>query len=204
MKRHFTLSLVTGLALLLALPAARAQDPRPGVALKTNLPLILIGTPNVGAEITVGNQISVNADILWAPYMFKKHEEVFRTLTGSAEFRYYIRPKYYYTNNTFDGFYLGPYVQSGNFNIGLYKGEGRDSYRYKGWGIAAGVTVGYKFYLGRRFRLDINLGLGYAHLQYDKHLLGGEWANYPLEIKNTKAWIGPTKFGVHLVYNIFK
>ena len=52
--------------------------------------------------------------------------------------------------------------------------------------------------------LDVNLGVGYAHLQYNKYLLGGEWAHYPLEKKNTKMWIGPTKFGVHLVYNIFK
>lgn len=177
---------------------------KPGVGIKTNLVLLAVGTPNLGAEITVGSQLSASADVFWMPYMFKKHQEVFRSLQGSAELRYYVKPRYYYTNNMFDGFYIGPYIQGGNFNIGLYRGQDRDSYRYVGWGLAAGATLGYKFYLGKRFRLDVNLGVGYAHLQYDKHTLGGEWANYPLEIKNTKAWIGPTKFGVHLVYNIFK
>lgn len=203
--KHLFIATLTLLTLACAGNEAMAQTKmRPGIGIKTNLPLILAGTPNIGVEVTVGSQLSVNGDVFWMPYMFKKHEEVFRSLQGSAELRYYVKPRYYYTNNMFDGFYIGPYVQGGNFNIGLYKGEGRDSFRYVGWGLAAGATIGYKFYIAKRFRLDINLGIGYAHLQYDKHNLGGEWAEYPLEIKNTKAWIGPTKFGIHLVYNIFK
>jgi hypothetical protein len=48
------------------------------------------------------------------------------------------------------------------------------------------------------------MGIGYAHLQYNVYRLGGEYAEYPLAIKDTKWWIGPTKFGVHLVYNLFR
>ena len=197
MKRTIRI-LVLGLVLVLAAPAVKAQ------AIKTNVPLLLVGTPNVGMEFTVSQQFTTNLDILWMPYMFKKHEEVLRALVGSADLRYYVKPRYYYTNNMYDGFYLGPYVEAGNFNIGFWRGEERESYRYKGWGISAGLSLGYKFYLSKRFRLDLNLGLGYAHLQYDKYQLGGEWAGYPLELKDTRAWFGPTKFGVHLVYNLFR
>ena len=196
MKRTIRI-LVLGLVLVLAAPV-KAQ------AIKTNVPLLLVGTPNVGMEFTVSQQFTTNLDILWMPYMFKKHEEVLRALVGSADLRYYVKPRYYYTNNMYDGFYLGPYVEAGNFNIGFWRGEERESYRYKGWGISAGLSLGYKFYLSKRFRLDLNLGLGYAHLQYDKYQLGGEWADYPLELKDTRAWFGPTKFGVHLVYNLFR
>lgn len=198
MRKGTILTLTMTALLLFCVNTAKGQ------AIKINLPTTLIGTPNVGAEFTVSQQFAINADVLWAPYMFKKHEEVFRTLIGTAELRYYVKPKYYYTNDLFDGFYIGPYAMYGNFNIGLYKGEDRDSYRYKGWGVSSGVSLGYKFYLSKRFRLDVNLGLGYAHLQYNTYLLGGEWAEYPLSIKDTKAWIGPTKFGVHLVYNLFR
>lgn len=52
--------------------------------------------------------------------------------------------------------------------------------------------------------LDLNIGLGYAHLQYNKYYLGGEYVNFPLERKKTKRWIGPTKFGINLTYNIFR
>ena len=197
MKRTIRI-LVLGLVLVLAAPAVKAQ------AIKTNVPLLLVGTPNVGMEFTVSQQFTTNLDILWMPYMFKKHEEVLRALVGSADLRYYVKPRYYYTNNMYDGFYLGPYVEAGNFNIGFWRGEERESYRYKGWGISAGLSLGYKFYLSKRFRLDLNLGLGYAHLQYDKYQLGGEWADYPLELNDTRAWFGPTKFGVHLVYNLFR
>ena len=197
MKRTIRI-LVLGLVLVLAAPAVKAQ------AIKTNVPLLLVGTPNVGMEFTVSQQFTTNLDILWMPYMFKKHEEVLRALVGSADLRYYVKPRYYYTNNMYDGFYLGPYVEAGNFNIGFWRGEERESYRYMGWAISAGLSLGYKFYLSKRFRLDLNLGLGYAHLQYDKYQLGGEWADYPLELKDTRAWFGPTKFGVHLVYNLFR
>lgn len=173
-------------------------------ALKINLPTTLVGTPNIGVEFTVSQQLAINADVLWAPYMFKKHEEVLRALIGTAELRYYVKPKYYYTNDMFDGFYIGPYVMAGNFNFGFYRGEEKESFRRKGWGVSGGVSLGYKMYLSKRFRLDFNLGLGYAHLQYDKYYLGGEWAEYPLSYKDTKSWIGPTKFGVHLVYNLFR
>lgn len=180
-------------------PSSEAQ------AIKTNIPLILTGSPNIGVEWSVGKQLTVNGDILWAPYLFKKNEEVFRTLIGSVDLRYYINPKYYYTNDLWDGFYIGPYAMYGNFNIGLKNSDDeKTSYRRKGWGISSGISTGYKFYLSSRFRLDINLGLGYAHMQYNKYELGGEFAEYPLERKKTKAYVGPTKFGIHLVYNIFR
>lgn len=174
-------------------------------ALKTNLPLILSGSPNIGVEWSVGRLLTANVDVSWMPYMFKKNEEVFRVLAGSIDFRYYLNPKYYYTNDLWDGFYVGPYVTAGNFNVGLKeKNEEKTSYRRRGWGVSCGVSAGYKFYLSSRLRLDTNIGLGYAHFQYDKYQLGGEFANFPEEIKKTKSYIGPTKIGVSIVYNIFK
>lgn len=199
MKRNILL--LTLLSAMLSFGTGSAS----GQEVKTNLPLILAGTPNAGLEWNVGSQFTVNGDILWMPYMFKSTESVFRTLIGSVDFRYYVRPKYYYTNDHFDGFYVGPYAMYGNFNIGIREnGNVEESYRRRGWGISGGVSLGYKFYISERLRLDLNLGLGYAHLQYNKYRLGGQWAKYPLELKNTKAWIGPTKFGVHLGYIIFK
>lgn len=197
--KKISLLLVIAAAMLVNINTAQGQ------AIKVNLPTTLVGTPNIGAEFTLSQQFTINGDILWAPYMFKKHEEVFRTLIGTAELRYYLNPKYYYTNDMYDGFYVGPYAMYGNFNIGLYKhSDPMKNIRRKGWGISGGVTVGYKMYLAKRFRLDFNLGVGYAHLQYDKYFLGGEYADAPFEYKATRAWIGPTKFGIHLVYNLFR
>lgn len=201
--KHYFKYISTGAVLLFMLfcysPEVKSQ------AIKTNAPFTLTGNPNIGVEWTVGRQLTVNADVMWMPYMFKKNEEVFRVLVGSIDFRYYLNPKYYYTNDLWDGFYVGPYAMAGNFNIGLKnKNEEKTSYRRKGWGVSAGVTAGYKFYLSSRFRIDANIGIGYAHLQYDKFQLGGEFVDFPEEIKKTKSYIGPTKIGVSLVYNIFR
>jgi hypothetical protein len=187
-------------ALLLGLTGASLAQ-----SIKTNVPLLLTGSPNIGIETTLTRQLTLDAEVMWMPYMFKKHEEVFRASMGSIECRYHVNPAHYYTNDSWDGFYVGPYALYGQFNIGRYRHHDMDrSFRRKGWGVSGGLTAGYKFYLSPRFKIDINVGLGYAHLQYNKYKLGGEYADFPLEQKATKAWIGPTKFGVYLVYNIFR
>ncbi len=174
-------------------------------SIRTNAPLWLLGSPNIGFELTLTRQLTISGDVLWLPYLFKKNEEVFRAFQSSAEVRYYFSPKSFYVNDSWDGFYIGPYAMFGNFNIGLLKhNDPAQSYRRRGWGVSGGVSTGYKFAFNTRWGLDLNLGLGYAHMQYDKYLLGGEYVDFPLERKKTKAWIGPTKFGVHLVYNIFR
>ncbi|MDR0765852.1 MAG: DUF3575 domain-containing protein [Odoribacteraceae bacterium] len=174
-------------------------------AIKTNMPLWLTGSPNIGVELTLTRQVTIDGEVLWMPYMFKKHEEVFRVSAASVECRYHVNPSYYYTNDSWDGFYVGPYALYGQFNIGLLRHRDIDrSYRRSGWGVSGGITTGYKFYISPRFKIDVNLGIGYAHMQYNKYKLGGEYANFPLEQKATKPWIGPTKFGVYLVYNIFR
>ena len=174
-------------------------------AIKTNIPFTITGNPNIGVEWSVSKQLTLNADILWSPYMFKKSEEVFRLLIGSVDFRYYVNPRYYYTNDLWDGFYIGPYFTAGNFNIGLKnKNEEETSYRRVGWGMSTGVSTGYKFYLSARFRVDLNIGVGYVHTQYDKYQLGGEFASYPIDKKKSRGYFGPTKIGASLVYNIFR
>ena len=202
MKHYFKYIFAGAITLMMFIcynPEVKSQ------ALKTNVPFLLTGNPNFGVEWTVGRQLTINTDLMWMPYLFKKNEEVFRVLVGSLDFRYYLNPKSYYTNDLWDGFCVGPYAMAGNFNIGLKEKDlVKTSYRRKGRGISAGVTSGYKFYLSSRFRIDANIGVGYAHLQYNKYQLGGEYAEFPLEIKNTKSYVGPTKIGISLVYNIFR
>lgn len=181
------------------------QVPAKAQGLKVNIPFALGGCPNFGVEWSVGRLLTVNADVMWMPYLFKKNEEVFRVLEGSIDFRYYLNPRYYYTNDLWDGFYVGPYVMGGNFNIGLENSDpDKTSYRRVGWGLSTGVSTGYKFYLSSRFRMDLNIGVGYTQIEYDKYQLGGDYADFKLESKKTKCFVGPAKIGVSLVYNIFK
>lgn len=200
MKIKTVIGYVLGIAIWSAVTTTVAAQ-----SIKINTPLWLTGSPNIGFEYTLTRQVTLNAEALWMPYMFKSGEEVFRILQGTIEARYYWDPRNYYTNDSWDGFYIGPYAMYGNFNIGLIKDNNKaESIRRRGWGVSGGITTGYKFAFGTRWALDLNIGIGYAHLQYNKYPLGGEYVHYPLELKKTRKWIGPTKFGVHLVYNIFR
>lgn len=174
-------------------------------SVKVNVPLWLTGSPNIGFEYTLSRQITVNAEALWMPYMFKKNEEVFRVMQGTVEMRYYTNPGNFYTNDSWDGFYFGPYAMYGEFNIGLLKNnDPLESIRRSGWGVSGGISTGYKLPLNSRWGIDFNIGIGYAHLQYNRYYLGGQYVDFPISIKDTKSWIGPTKFGIHLTYNIFR
>ncbi len=174
-------------------------------AIKTNIPFLAIGAPNIGAEFTISRKLSISGDIMKISYLYKTKEEVFNSLSGGVELRYYVNPKYYYTNNMYDGFYIGPYVLAGNYNVGFARNsDPSKNFRYHGRGVSAGASIGYKLHLADRFKLDFNICLGYAHLNHDKYHLGGENVNFPLEVKLTKQWLGPTKAGISLVYNLFK
>ena len=88
----------------------------------------------MGIEWNVGRQFTVNGDVLWMPFMFKKHEEVFRTLIGSIDLRYYVKPKYYYTNNAFDGFYIGPTPCTATSTSAWVQGRGQGELPPQGLG----------------------------------------------------------------------
>ncbi len=180
------------------LSGVRAQS------VKVNVPLLLTGSPNGSVEFTMTRQLTFSGEVAWMPYLFKKKEEVFRALQTCGEIRYYTNPRNFYTNDSWDGFFIGPYGMYGNFNIGLFRNGDKKSYRRKGWGVSAGISTGYKFAFNPRWGLELNIGIGYAHIQYSKYYLGGEYADFPLERKKTKVWIGPTKFGVNLTYNLFR
>lgn len=195
-----------------------------GQTVKTNLPFLLAGNPNVGLEFNLGSKFSINGDALWMPYMWvsqNQNENVFRALVGSLDLRYYVKPRYYYTSRTYDGFYLGPYAMFGNYNMGIgewsFFNHGGDGHsvttadengyfpaRYRGWGVSAGLVIGYKFYLSPRLRFDIFLGGGFVHMQHAIYQLGGDYADSPLHSKVVREGVYPTRFGISLCYNIFK
>ena len=66
MKRPLRYIFSSLLLFIVCCPGADAQ------AIKTNIPLIATGNPNIGIEWSVGKQLTVNGDVLWAPYLFKK------------------------------------------------------------------------------------------------------------------------------------
>lgn len=187
--------------LLLFLVGACGYISAQKVSLKTNL---FYGaytyTPNLGIELSVGKRSTFEIAGGYNPWDLNGTSETNKKLVhwiGQMEYRYWFCQK-------FNGHFLGAHILGSEYNISQHKlpllfGSGSENYRFQGWGAGAGLSYGYQFILGRRWNLELNAGIGYARLQYDKYecrtcgeKVGSEKRNY----------FGPTKAGISLIYII--
>lgn len=171
------------------------------VAIKTN---VLYGaytsTPNLGLEFSVAKQGTIDLGVGFNPWdwkgSFNNNKKLVHWL-AQAEYRHWLCRK-------FSGHFIGVHALGTQYNIGGHKlpllfGKNSQNYRFEGWGVGAGISYGYNFFLGKRWGLETSLGLGYARLHYDKYdcvkcgkLLGPKKSNY----------FGPTKASISLIYII--
>lgn len=107
------------------------------------------------------------------------------------------------------GWFVGAHAHIGQMNVSginipypfllQNRNNAMKHHRYEGWFFGAGVSLGYQWILSKRLTLEAVLGLGYAHIIYDKYRcincgkhLGRGHADY----------IGPTKAALSLTYII--
>lgn len=186
---------------LFFLPLLPTSVKAQNIAIKTNL---LYGgytyTPNLSLEIGLGNRSTL--DIGGGYNWFNRdgsqvnNKKLIHSL-GQIEYRYWLCSK-------FNGHFFGVHALGSQFNISghelpLLLGKGSKNYRYEGWGAGGGISYGYSFYLGKRWSLEAQIGVGYARLHYDKYdcvkcgkKIGTENRNY----------FGPTKAGISFIYII--
>ena len=177
--------------------AAYAQT----TAVKTNL---LYGaytrTPNLSLEFGLGKKSTFEMGGGYNPWNLKGNFDDNKKLVhwlGQLEYRYWLCQK-------FSGHFFGIHALGSQFNIGGYElpllfEKGSKNYRHEGYAYGGGISYGYQFYLGKRWSLEANIGLGYARLNYDKY----ECAKCGEKLGSvTKDYFGPTKAGISLIYII--
>lgn len=182
---------------LLFCPAALGQS----VALKTNL---LYGgytlTPNLSLEVSLGGRSTLDMGAGFNPWNAQgsaNNNKKLAHLLGQIEYRYWFC-------NRFEGHFLGVHALGTQFNIAGHElpmlfGKGSANYRYEGWGAGAGISYGYSFYLGKRWSLEANIGVGYAQLHYNKYDCIKCGNSIGPEVRH---YFGPTKAGLSLVFLI--
>lgn len=168
------------------------------VALKTNL---LYGgltlTPNLGLEVGLGRRTTLDLSAGYNPWHVHTPEPKLAHWLGQVEFRYWFCER-------FNGLFLGAHALGTQFNIAGHKlpmlfGADSKDFQYQGYAYGAGVSVGYQFILARRWNLELNLGVGYARLQYDKY----DCKNCGSKVETThRDYFGPTRAGVSLIFLI--
>lgn len=187
------------IALLLALfVVAIAPSGAQFVGLKTNL---LYGglalAPNLGVEVALGRRTTLDFSVGYNPWHLHGSTPKMVHWLGQVEFRYWFCER-------FTGAFIGAHALGGAFNIEghrlpLLLGDDSKDFQYHGQAYGGGVSFGYQFILARRWNLELELGVGYARLHYDKYdrQPDNNW------IESThRDYFGPTRAGVSIIFLI--
>lgn len=170
-------------------PKSNAQD----IVVKSNLLYDLTTTLNLGAEIGLDEQWTLDLPINLNPWKFN----------GTTGIRHWgIQPEVkYWFNERFDRSFIGLHTLYSDFNVGEWSlfSDNMQNNRYQGHLFGIGFSYGYVWKLNNRWLLEASLGIGYVHTEYEK---------YPCTTcgsmikEGHKNYFGPTKMALSLIYII--
>ena len=162
------------------------------LAEKTNLLYWATTSPNIGLEISIGRKWTLDMSAGYNPWKWNE----------KASFRHWtVQPGVrYWTCNAFEGHFFGLYGSYAKYNVGnLSFIPAMKDYVYKGNMFGGGISYGYHFPLKGRWGLELEIGVGYLYMEYDKHIC----RTCSEKIKSgTRDYWGPTKIGISFVYLI--
>ncbi|MBP1631640.1 MAG: hypothetical protein H6Q15_2533, partial [Bacteroidetes bacterium] len=163
-------------------------------ALKTNLILWGLATPNLAIEKKVNKNVTVELLIGVKPGD-SEHD--------GKSVSYLIQPEIrYWFSRSFNGGYLGYHLYYSHFGaenmIFPFQRKGlSNSEWYAGYLYGMGVACGYQWALNKHLHLEATAGVGYVHLAYDKITWNNSWNNNKSLDYN---YFGLTKAAINLVY----
>lgn len=151
-------------------PTLQWEDMQGTTTLKLNAAYALVGVINPQVEFRLTPHSAFQTEFVYSPWqsIFDGHPMHFGILLN--EYRYYLSPRT-------RGLYLG--ANFGMMAFRMSKPQLADDRvalqnRYcKGYGFMGGVTVGYQWRLSRRCMLDLFVGFGYMHSNYNGYSLDG-------------------------------
>lgn len=157
MKKIFVLVLLMAGVLY---PQVKAQD----IAVKSNLLYTFAAvTLNAGAEIGLAEQWTLDVPINFNPWK----------LGGKTRLRHWgIQPEArYWFNEKFNRTFVGFHVHYADYNVGNWSmfSDNMQNTRYQGHLYGAGFSFGNVWKLKGRWLLEASVGLGYAHMEYEKY-----------------------------------
>lgn len=162
-------------------------------SIRTNMLLLLTGSLNIGTDYAINRQWSIGGDLSYNPWSY-----------GDMRLRHFmIRPEarfwFCQVNN---GHYIHAGLQYMRYNIGGFPKSGLFSAniqrnRYQGNNGGVNLGYGYSWLIGKRFNLELELGLGVLYDSYTKYPCTK--CGSALSRRN-HVYIGPTDVAINLVY----
>lgn len=180
----------------------RVKAWQPLVAAGTNLLFDGVMIPNLEAQFPIGySRWSVLAE-WWTPWFrwggSGRHNRAFELLLGGGEVRYWFSKRSKQDHpDVLKGHFVGVYGAGGIYDFEWDKPK---SQGYQGEYFSAGVTYGYSFALGQRWRLELSLSAGYVG--GPQRLYEGQFNDEHLIWQRSRNlfYLGPTKAKASLSY----
>ena len=168
-------------------------------AVKTNLLYDMTATMNLGAEVRVSPQWTLDVSANWNPWTFSDNKK-WKQLVVQPEARYWFC-------EAFNGHFVGAHLLGGIYNMGNWDtgftflgtdfGKLKD-YRFEGWMLGVGIAYGYQWMLSKHWSVEAEIGIGYVYSQYDKYDCATCGETY--EQDKPHNYFGPTKAALSLIY----
>jgi hypothetical protein len=164
------------------------------IAINNNLLFDVAGAFSAGVELPLSKMNSIELYGSIRPWK-RGDVTVHKHWTAQAQYRFW-------PCQLMNGFFWGPYVHGGQFNLGnkdLFFGllKGLKPNRYEGWFLGGGMGVGYEYALAKHWNIGAEIGVGYTYINYKK---------YACEICGTLKddahynYIGVSRLGLSLIY----
>ena len=165
------------------------------IGLKTNLLYDALMVPNLGAEFNLYNNYSVYADLMFADW--NRPEKHFYWNLYGAQFgarKYFGKVA---DDRSMSGHHAGIYGQALAYDLQA----GNIGQQTPNINMGFGAEYGYSFPLSLNLNVDIEIGVGFLTGRYYEYVV--EDGHYTWRGTIQRAWMGPTKASVSLVW-LFK
>lgn len=164
------------------------------MSLSTNMLYDALLTPNIGAEVYLGANFSVDANWHYAWWKLQKQNIFWRTYGGDLALRWWFGKSSRLKPLT--GHHIGLYGQMITYDFEF----GKNGVLADRWSWSAGLEYGYSLPIAERLNLDFTLGAGYHWGEfYEYKPVDG---HYVWQATKRRQYIGPTKLEVSLVWLI--
>ena len=182
------------LGLLLPAGAATAQH----VAIKSNLLYDALLTPDLGVEVKVAPQWTV--ELTGNLNLWTVNERRWKQWSLQPEARYWFC-------EAFSGHFVAAHLIGGEYNAGNlpldFKFLGTNfgvlrHHRLEGWMAGAGLAYGYSWILDRHWNFEAEIGWGWIYTRFDMYPCTE--CGTKLEDNRPHNYVGPTKAALNLVY----
>ena len=172
------------------------------MALKTNMLYDIALTPNIGAEVYLGRDLSVAANWMYAWWGSDTWRWYWRTYGGDVSLRWWFGSKA--QQKPLTGHHAGLYGQVLTYDLlwgekGYMAGEPGGNI-FDRAAFAAGLEYGYSLPITRRMNIDFTLGMGYMWGIYYEYTPEDDC--YVWQTTKNRRWLGPTKAEVSLVWQL--